>query len=219
MNLYLIRHGHTSATDGGIAAGRTDVPLNAAGRKAVSALGNRLRALLTSADVDWYASPLKRTRESAELLQAVIGAAPISLDERLVELDFGEWEGRAWEDIHRENPEAMSYWAEDWVNRAPPGGECFAEQQARCGQWLDDRLGNARDAIVVVHGGTIRALTCTLLGWPATDAMSFPVDPASLHQFHHDEVVDEWRAGRFNETGELDVLPDSGAPSESGITG
>lgn len=223
--LWLVRHGHTVVHGSGGVAGRSDVALSAEGRVAIERLGAALADHLAGTDVvpRWASSPLGRTRESAALLRATSGqtSRALAIDHRLVELDFGDWEGMTWEAVHREHGDALAAWGEDWVSRAPPGGESFADQAARCGAWFDEAVGRtgagagagasgkangeeragADDAglIVVAHGGSIRALACRLLGWPLRSAMRLTVDPATVCRFERDARTDTgWRLASAN---------------------
>ena len=223
--LWLVRHGHTVVHGTGGVAGRTDVALSAAGREAVERLGRALAEHdgIAATPPRWHASPLERTRDTATLLRRAAGqgtgwgmeqatgrtggrAAPaIAFDERLVELDFGDWEGSTWEAVHRDHGEALAAWGEDWVSCAPPGGESFARQAARCGEWFDETIGEGGSgreeggAIVVTHGGSIRALACRLLGWPLESAMRLSVDPATVCRFERDaRLPGGWRLASAN---------------------
>lgn len=210
--LWLVRHGHTVVHGTGGVAGRTDVALSSAGREAVARLGRALAGLpgVSAMPPRWHASPLERTRDTAALLREAIGQTghPLALDERLVELDFGDWEGSTWEAVHRDHGEALAVWGEDWVSCAPPGGECFAHQAERCDAWFDEVIGDVGSgaeeggAIVVTHGGSIRALACRLLGWPLGSATRLTIDPASVCRFERDErLPGGWRLASANVAG------------------
>ncbi len=186
--LWLVRHGHTVWHGTGGVAGRTDVVLSDEGCEAVRALVPSLREMLAASgrDVRWWTSPMARTRETLALLRAGVDAPAAREDARLVELDFGDWEGSTWADVHRDHGALLAAWGEDWVSGAPPNGETFGQQAERSGAWLDDVLaaGGSCDApvdvVVVAHGGTIRALLSLALGHPLRDAMRFAVDPATV---------------------------------------
>ena len=197
--LWLVRHGHTEWTESGRVAGRTDVALSERGREAVRTLGPTLGAELAAARTAgrhalWWTSPASRARETAALLLEGAGAsgggsvpAPRE-DARLVELDFGDWEGSTWEAVHRDHGERLARWGEDWVDGAPPNGESFRAQAARASAWLDDALAAGREAggqsacdlFAIAHGGTIRALLAVALGHALERAMRFRVDPAGV---------------------------------------
>lgn len=212
--LYLVRHGHTIWNDTGGVAGRTDIELSDVGRKAAARLGKSF-----SADVDiqrWFCSPLHRTRETSEILRAQLELSATSQplpevqwDDRLVELDFGDWEGMTWSEVHERFEAQMKDWGHDWVNRSPPNGETFAQQVLRCSDWLEHWIGLndanqsteqaiAQSAVVVTHGGSVRALMCICLGWSLDRAMSFRVDPASLCVLQRNDQSQPWRVRMIN---------------------
>lgn len=90
--------------------------------------------------------------------------APVQIDDRLQELDFGSWEGRPWDQIPRAG---LDRWAADLLDYAPGGGESLRMLWARVRQWREDLLGAlAEDLVVVSHHGPIRALAAQLAGHP-----------------------------------------------------
>lgn len=173
--LYLIRHGHTEYSDAGAIAGRSDVALSQMGRDAVTAAAG---SLTLDAISTFYSSPLQRATETAALL----GSTHTIEDSRLAELDFGDWEGKTWQEVHDENPDHLSHWSENWVERAPPGGETFQALASRAGDWLAEAksLPDDERCVVAAHGGTIRALLCLALELPLQCAMRFSVDYAHV---------------------------------------
>jgi alpha-ribazole phosphatase len=95
-------------------------------------------------------------------------ASPV-VDDRLQELDFGDWEGLAWDDIPRA---ALDAWAADLSGFAPPGGETGAALVARVTAFAAALPPG--DHIVVTHGGPLRILPAILRGEPADLAMPAP---------------------------------------------
>src|SRR5690606_17875731 len=95
--VYVIRHGQTDWNAEHRLQGQKDIPLNDLGRAQAAGNGRLLKAILGEKihDFDYVASPLSRTRETMELLRQAMGISPKSyrLDERLVEVSFGDWEG------------------------------------------------------------------------------------------------------------------------------
>lgn len=152
MILHLVRH-PKPVIEPGICYGRLDVaPENA------DAVAVRLIAELPLGLPVW-SSPLRRCRELAALLHP----AP-SLDERLVEMSFGRWEGRNWDDVPR--PE-LDAWAADVAGYAPPGGESPLMLQQRA---LDFVAGlEVPEAVVVTHAGVIRVLLAHWQGLAPND--------------------------------------------------
>ncbi len=207
INLRLVRHGHTIWSDTGGVAGRTDIDLSDKGRASVNALAKTFRheAMATQ----WFCSPMTRTRETADIIRTVLESTrsyslpELVFDKRLVELDFGDWEGQTWDEVHKNTPDILANWGEDWVNRSPPNGETFNEQCERCQSWLNDWLTSVQQeteasATVISHGGSIRALVCLCLGWDLSDAMTFNVDPASQCWLQCEKPGGPWQIKAIN---------------------
>ena len=106
--LYVVRHGEPALK--GVLLGRLDPSLSETGRLQMLAIK------LTVAVV--YTSPLRRARQSAELL-----GAPILVLPELAEIDAGDWDGRTWAEIEASDPELAKRKVADWTGVTPPGGE------------------------------------------------------------------------------------------------
>lgn len=163
MRLWLIRHPRSDIAPG-ICYGRSDIALaeDAAERAAA------LRDLLPDA-APIYSSPLQRCLQLARMLHA----DPI-VDARLMEMHFGEWEMRRWDDIPRPQIDA---WASDPVGFAPPGGESPAAVRARVTALLREL---PEVAVLVTHGGVLRACVAELTGMADWHALSFDYGSVSL---------------------------------------
>ena len=141
MQVFLIRHPRPIVGPG-ICYGRLDVDCHPA-----SAVADNLRPLLPSG-TPVFSSPLRRARQLAEAL-----SPKFVVDDRLSEIDFGEWEGRRWDDIDRKQLDA---WASDILGFTPPGGESVAALQRRA---LDFAASLEQlDVAIVTHAGVMRAL-------------------------------------------------------------
>ncbi|MDM5129834.1 histidine phosphatase family protein [Aeromonas piscicola] len=150
--LYLLRHGQTRYNAELRLQGRCNSDLTAKGEAQAAAMGARLRDLLDDA-ARWtlYASPLGRARQTAHLVCQQLGldGERIVWDERLVELDMGEWESHRVSELLAAHPK-LDLEQPDWYLQAP-GGEDFQGIQRRARAWLqDERI--AERAIVVSHG-------------------------------------------------------------------
>lgn len=163
MILHLIRHPRP-LIEPGICYGRLDVAGENPGRAAV-----RLRAELPCG-LPVFSSPLRRCRELAEHLQA----SPI-IDERLMEMDFGDWEGRLWDAIPRAELDA---WAADVAGYAPPGGESPVALQQRALAFV--AALQVPEAVVVTHAGVIRVLLAHWRGLSAGQWSSLQFGYASV---------------------------------------
>lgn len=142
MPLFLIRH-PPPAIEAGRCYGRLDVPARAVAEHAA-----RLAPLLPPG-IAVVASPLARCRALAEALSP----AP-TYDARLMEIDFGAWEGLPWSAI---GPDALDAWAADLMHHAPPGGESVARLAARVRAWAAEQAAEIPLA-VVTHAGVMRVL-------------------------------------------------------------
>lgn len=157
MRVYLIRHPRPEI-DPGICYGRSDLAVSGHEQAAtLAALLPQLQALPPATPI--FSSPLLRCATLARQLQRARGGAVLHSDARLMELDFGSWEMRAWETIAREEIDA---WAADPAGYRPGGGESVLQAAARVAAFQAELARLPHDcAIVVCHAGTIRlALAC-----------------------------------------------------------
>ena len=152
--ILLARHGETTSNRERRFQGRLDVPLNDRGREQARELAERVRG---EELVALYSSPLIRARETAEIVGAAIGLEP-RVDDRLAEVDVGDWQTRLKGDLEREDPAAWSAFRAAGEDFRFPGGESLLEQQERVVAALVD-ITQRRElpALVVCHRGVIRA--------------------------------------------------------------
>ena len=158
VTLYFFRHGETEWNFTRRIQGQTDTDLNDTGR--AQAAGNALRLREMKGDftsLDFIASPLKRCRQTMEIIRHVLGmpSDDYPTDERLMEIHFGHWQGKHWPDISKLDPEGLSARQQDPFQWRPTGGESYADLTERVSAWL---AGITRDTIVVSHGGVSRVL-------------------------------------------------------------
>lgn len=165
MKLILVRHAEADDHHPKRYLGTTDLPLTEAGKRQAELLADRL----ASAELDFiYSSPLARARQTAAAAAARHGQDLI-LVPVLREIDFGEFEGLTWDEIHLRDPQAERYWTETVTMPAFPGGESAADVAGRLAPFLAtlDTLPDEATVLVVCHGGSLRILLCLLLGLPA----------------------------------------------------
>lgn len=178
MRVLWLRHPRPAAA-AGLCYGRLDI---AEGRAAAAEIAAALAATPPVRAV--IASPARRCRELARRLAARDGVA-IRFDPRLLELDFGRWEGRHWHAIDRAESDP---WAADPLNRAPPGGEPFAALLSR----VSEALAVAADgAALVCHAGPIRAGRMLLAGESFEAAFARPVPYAEPLELRRERA--RWR--------------------------
>jgi len=162
--IIIIRHGETEWNKTGRFQGHSDVPLSAEGRAQAAMLGENLAV----DHVDMiYASDLTRAMETAAPLAQRFGLEVIS-DPQLRELNFGAWEGRNFNDVNAENPNAMKNFYTDPEQADIPESEPFPEFQRRIAGRVREIVAQERGKriVIVSHGASIRILLADLLSMP-----------------------------------------------------
>lgn len=159
--LILVRHGETDWNRERRWQGHADTPMNETGRKQARALARTLTGAPIAAV---YSSDLRRAHETAEIVAAA-HQLPVSVDRRLREIDFGEWEGLTTEEIHERFPEYAAAWPPD-DGRPFPGGETYAAMGERVVEALAEIAHRHPDGdvVVVLHGGPIRGVLAHAAG-------------------------------------------------------
>ncbi len=163
MILHLIRHPRP-LIEPGVCYGQLDIEAENHG-----ALAESLRRRLPP-DVPVWSSPLRRCRVLAERLHP----SP-SFDARLMEMNFGTWEGRPWDALPRDEIDA---WAADVTDYAPPGGESAAKVLERVCDFLGER--DESEIAVVTHAGVIRLLVSHLEKRPLNEVLAREVPYGEL---------------------------------------
>ena len=167
MKIALLRHGPTDWNAAGRIQGHTDIALSDAGRAKMAAL--RLPESLSPARI--FCSPMLRARQTAQALEL---GAPM-LDARLMEQNWGQWEGLT-------RAQILERFGDDAFERAgasrraefrPLGGESTGELHARVAAFLRDAATGQGDAVAVAHLGMLRAAYTLATGW----AMDAPMPP------------------------------------------
>jgi broad specificity phosphatase PhoE len=151
-SVYLARHGQTAYNLERRFQGQLPVPLDETGIEQAHDLAQRASAHDFAA---LWASPLRRARETAEIVGERIGL-PIREDARLMETDAGAWTDRTFAEIQDETPELFNGFAEGDPSFAFPGGESFVQQGERVAAALAEIEAEELPALVVCHGVVIR---------------------------------------------------------------
>jgi alpha-ribazole phosphatase len=154
--LFLVRHA-TPKVQKGICYGRLDLETIA---DDAQALHEKLTTILPR-DIDLHTSPLQRCASTAHALAASGWPVP-TIDERLAEMHFGDWEGKPWNDIERAQIDA---WAANIVDYRPPSGESVRDVAARALACIA-QLSFAKDTALITHAGVIQVLNKLLLKMP-----------------------------------------------------
>jgi len=170
--LLVIRHWPTTWNTAGRIQGRTDEPLSEEARQA---LGD-LQLPRAWRNARCLASPLRRAIGTAERL----GLHPV-VDPRLIEMAWGEWEGRRLDDLRQELGDAMTENEARGLDFRPPGGESPRDVQERLRPLLKEL---AEPTVAVTHKGVLRALYALATGWTMTGKAPDSLLDGHAHAFH-----------------------------------
>jgi len=182
MNVLLVRHGETNWNREGRYQGRTDIPLSEDGEAQVRALGARLAHVPIARAIS---SPLSRARRTAEAILAG-RTTPLELDDGLLEISHGEWEGQLASDLELSHAEMFGTWRTNPDRHVPagPGAETLGDVEERA--WpvllkLCSGLGPNETGLIAAHDAVNRALLCRVLGLPLSRVWMFRQAPATLN--------------------------------------
>lgn len=180
VRLILVRHGQVDANIDLRYLGRRDDPLNDLGEEQARLLAAALAELVLDRIV---ASPLRRTAETARTIAMACGL-DLDLDDRLVELDFGDWDGLTRQEVldgGHAAAELLARWEEDPSCRVP-GGESLSAVRQRVVGLADELLDSSPGETValVTHMGPIKALLCAALDVSFRTARRLFLDPATI---------------------------------------
>ena len=188
MTILLVRHGRTATNAAGLFLGRADPELDEVGRAQAQAIGEAL------GPVDRViSSPLRRAMETARCIDG-----PMTVDDRFVELDYGEWDGRPLADV---GAEEWVRWRED-LEFEPPGGESIGALGRRVRGALEDLEGDGAGGViaVVTHVSPLKAAVAWALGVDDRVAWHLFVSPGSISRL---EVGRRRSLVSFNEISHL----------------
>lgn len=204
---YLVRHGESEWNAQNRLCGRTDVLLSEAGRRQARSLAERLKPIPFEA---LYSSPLQRALETARLISESVGLHPVP-DQRLVELDYGQWEGRTMAEIMENDPETFRAWDANPAQVAPPSGESGLEAHQRIVSFLDFLAAKHPEGRVLVsfHKTVCRLAVCHALGMaPSEYRRRLILNNAALSIIQ--ARPNGWQLITFNDTSHLSACHSGG---------
>jgi len=186
LNVYLLRHGETEwNADGNRYCGRTDIGLTEKGIGQAKLVSDQLKNIHLDAV---YCSPLYRARYTAELAG---GGREVISDERLIEADFGGWEGKTKEEFIAENPKLWNDWCADpAVSKAGGTGETALEVVQRVNDFYEWALKKhpAGNILVVAHNGVNRFFLAYKLGMELKHYRRIVQENSSITLFSLDDA-------------------------------
>lgn len=187
--IYLARHGRTEWNRDELIRGRADIPLDEFGRAQARAIGEALQGKGVDLVVS---SPLARARETARVASSLLGTPPVLEEPGLVDIDYGEWQGKTHAQARANYPELYTAWLHTPSRVRFPGGESVRAAASRA--WRAFTATAVRYAaqrlLVVTHRVVNKLILCRLLRAPLDSFWQIRQDTACLN------VVD-WDGSRF----------------------
>lgn len=193
LTLLLIRHGETALNAEARFRGHRDIDLNDRGRQQAEALA---RGLPRSFPINHiYSSPLKRCLQTAQPLATALGLAVVA-EPRLIDLDYGEWQGRLIAEVAEQFPQDYAAWLAGDLSFRFPGGEPLGAPAERLRSFIDYVVERHQGEMVAVvtHNVLCQMATCLLLNRPPQSFQSVRHDPGNVSVFR-------WAAGAWREDG------------------
>lgn len=185
LKVILLRHGETAYNaDGNRYCGRTDIGLT---EKGIAQAGKVFEALKNIPVDAVYSSPLQRARRTAAIAS---GDHSVITDERLIEADFGLWEGKTKEEFNAEDPSLWAAWMKDpGVARAGGTGETGGEIVKRVNDFFEElhRKHNGQLVMVVAHNGINRLYLAAKMGMPLSNYRRFDMENSAVSYFELDD--------------------------------
>ena len=195
LTIYLCRHGDTAWSGERRLAGRSDIPLIARGEENARQLGKRLSDV-TFARV--LVSPLLRARRTLELAGL---SASADVDPRLLEMSFGEHEGRTVDEIRRTHPG----WT--YLRDGCPGGETGEDVGRRADSLLADLETVQGNVALFAHSVILRVIAARFLGLPPDAGRNFMLSPGALSILGYDHVEEARAIDAWNDRAHLTHWP------------
>lgn len=149
--IYVIRHGQTELNSAHALQGRSDQPLNAMGEKQARTVG-RLLAERGITFSHAFSSPSQRAVQTARL---VAPGAPLTCDDRLLEMDYGPYEGA---DLRNPAPEIITFFSDFVHNPAPAGMEQLSSVVERTGTFIEELAGTTENVLVSTHAIAMKGI-------------------------------------------------------------
>jgi len=170
MEIYLVRHTKTAIPQG-ICFGRTDVET----AETFPQEAGKVKAFFDFEVDEVFSSPLQRCKKLAQ----AVWPGRAKTDTRIVELDFGSWEMKKWDDIPQEK---LLEWTDNYVKLAPPNGESFETMYARVKNFYCNSVFplGCNTVAIVTHAGVIRASLALGMNIPLQETFNYPVEHGSI---------------------------------------
>ena len=203
--IWLARHAETTWNLAGRYQGRLESALSALGVRQGFALAEHFfecaqRGDSTPARI--ISSPLLRCTATAQFTASRLGLS-VEIDERLIEIAHGTWEGRYRDELARNDPERYRAWREDPAHVAFEQGETLAQVSARWADFAAPLVEGSGDLLVVTHDAVVRCALLLAEGRPLDDFWAVQVENGAFATLVGDGsrlgVLDECYTGHLRE--------------------
>jgi probable phosphoglycerate mutase len=161
--VFLIRHGNTEYNEKQLFRGHLNIPLNSAGIEQAEKTGKFLK------DIKFdhiYSSPLRRAYETAEIIKKYQSSdVEVLKEEGFTDVNFGEWEGKSYDEVKLRYPEFFRQWLEEPYRLVIPGGEMLYDAQNRSWKTLKKIIseGSGQVIAIVTHRMITKLLISKIL--------------------------------------------------------
>ena len=205
-SIYVIRHGQTAWNKEEIFRGRSDVPLDETGLKQAEFAGEYLKEIRIDAI---YSSPLSRAWQTAEKI-GQLHDLKVNLLGGIVDMSFGNWEGRSLKEIQEIDQETYRMWREEPHLVKLPGGETLEEVKVRSMAALEEVIQrHSRKTVVLVsHRVICKVLICAILGLDNSHFWQITQDTTAINLIRYKEG--KYILSLLNETCHLKPLKEQG---------
>lgn len=166
MELYLVRHGETEWNKEGRYYGHKDVGLSEEGFRQAKNLGEYMKKVSFDKVIS---SPLRRALDTARELTN----HPILTDKRLMEQNFGFFEGKTYKELMMEFPKELKEWNENHEAYCLPEGESFLDVRSRVESFLMDLSEEEGKVLIVAHKGTFGHMLAAMMNLPPSGYWNF----------------------------------------------
>lgn len=183
--ILLMRHGHTEETEKGKLYNDPKVELTDTGLAQAEALGEWLKG--QKPDV-LLCSTAQRVVSTAKIVEGATGLSAVTID-GFNEWSVGDWEGRTYLDVKKNEPDVYKRWSNDPIENAPPGGESITDLYERISNRLSTliREHEGKTVAMITHAGVIRSILVKALGMPIGNFWRISIPVGSITKIDFSE--------------------------------
>lgn len=180
LKIILVRHTQPDIKKG-VCYGKTDLELATNYREGFQKVLGKLKVPNQSfEEFEIFSSPLKRCAMLANYLSSEMNTGDVKKDDRLVEVDFGDWELMPWLDIEKKK-KYFDNWCRDYVNQKPPDGESLLEVNRRFEEFYQE--------IIVTHQTIIRLFVAKILSVSLRNSLNIQTNFSSISGISYDRQL------------------------------